>query len=98
MPSSCVAAKRHLVRLLRTLGVKYGVQVMVNRDSPPQDVNRAYRSVARKTHPDKPGGSTKDFQTLSAAHDAWAELQKAERPVGRPPEAQCGHDKKRSQV
>ena len=93
MPSPCDVAKRHFVRLLRTLGKTYEVQVMVNRDSPPQDVNRAYRSVARKAHPDKPGGSTKDFQALSAAHDAWADLQRAERAVGRPPKAHRGEGK-----
>ena len=88
MPSPCDEAKRRLVRLLRTLAKAYEVHVMVNRDSPPQDVARAYRSVARKTHPDKPGGSTKDFQALSAANDAWADIQRGERSVGRPPKAQ----------
>ena len=93
MPSPCDEAKRRLVRLLRTLAKAYEVHVMVNRDSPPQDVARAYRSVARKTHPDKPGGSTKDFQALSAANDAWADIQRAERSVGRPPKAQRGKTK-----
>ena len=89
MPSACDVAKRHLVHLLRTLGKKYGVSVMTSQDAVPQDVNRCYRSVARKAHPDKPGGCTRDFQELSNAHDAWTDLQKAERPVGTAPKAQC---------
>ena len=85
MPSACEVAKRDLVRLLRKLGKQYGVSVVTNlRESPPHDVNRCYRSVARKAHPDKPGGCKSDFQELSAAHDAWTDLHKAERPVGRP--------------
>ena len=87
MPNSTDSAKRQLVHLLRTLGKKYGVQVVVTRDSPPHDLTRAYRSLARKVHPDKPGGCTADFQRLSGAHDTWADLQKAGRPVGRPPQA-----------
>ena len=83
MPSACEVAKRNLVRLLRKLGKQYGVSVVTNlRESPPHDVNRCYRSVARKAHPDKPGGCKSDFQELSAAHDAWTDLHKAERPVG----------------
>ena len=85
-------AKRRLVRLLRELGQTYGVQVGVTRESPPEEVKRAFRSVARKAHPDKPGGCTKDFQALSARHDAWADLHRAERHAGRPPKAAaaCG--------
>ena len=85
MPSKLDVAKRQLVRLLRELGHTYEVQVVVTRESPPEEINRAFRSVARKAHPDKPGGCTKDFQALSAKHDAWADLHKTERPVGRPP-------------
>ena len=76
-------AKRRLVRLLRELGQTYGVQVGVTRESPPEEVKRAFRSVARKAHPDKPGGCTKDFQALSARHDAWADLHRAERATAR---------------
>ena len=85
MPSTVDVAKRQLVRLLRELGQTYGVQVGVTRESPPEEVKRAFRSVARKAHPDKPGGCTKDFQALSARHDAWADLHRAERHVGRRP-------------
>ena len=96
MPNSCESAKRHLVTLLRSLGMQYQVQVAVTRESPPCDIARAYRSVARKVHPDKPGGCTSDFQKLSAAHDTWNDLRKANRPVGRPPQKARPHQKARS--
>ena len=50
-----------------TFGKQYGVHVVANRDSPPHDSTRAYRSLARKVHPDKPGGCIADFQS-SALH------------------------------
>jgi hypothetical protein len=86
MPSSLDSAKRSLVSLLRELGQRYGVAVSVTRDSEPQELNRAFRVVARRVHPDKPSGNQADFQRLSALHDAWADLQKASRPRGRPPQ------------
>ena len=84
MPSSIDSAGRSLVSLLRELGQRCGVAVSVTRDSEPQEVSRAFRSVARRVHPDKPTGSKPYFQRLSATHDAWADLQKARRPPGRP--------------
>ena len=86
MPSSLESAKRSLVSLLRELGQRYGVAVTVTRDSNPPEVDRAFRMVARRAHPDKPSGNKEDFQRLSARHDAWADLQKARRPLGRPPQ------------
>ena len=93
MPSPRDVATRHLVHLLRKLGKKYGVPATVNRDSQPPDISRCYRSVARKAHPDKPGGSTADFQQLNVAHETWAKLQKEERPVGRPAKDRCVRSK-----
>ena len=84
-------AKRALVQILRAQGRAYGVDVAITRESPPGDVTRAYRAVARKVHPDKPGGRKEDFQKLSAAHDAWADLIKASGSVGRPPQPRGGH-------
>ena len=62
MPSAQEIAKRALVQLVRTQGSQYGVDVAVTRESPPGDVTRAFRALARKAHPDKPGGSKEDFQ------------------------------------
>ena len=86
MPSEMDVAKRNLVRVLTSLARKYGVHLALTRDSTPGEVQTAYRSVARKAHPDK-GGSNDDFQRLSAANDVWQELHKKRTPVGRPPKA-----------
>ena len=90
MPSAQEIAKRALVQLVRTQGSQYGVDVAVTRESPPGDVTRAYRALARKAHPDKPGGSKEDFQKLSASYNAWADLMKAAGAVGRPPQPRAG--------
>ena len=93
MPSRTDDAKRALVKLLRSLGEDFGCRVTVTRDSPGHDVHRALRAVARKVHPDKPGGSQEMFQRLSAAHDAWSDLDKTQRTAGRPPAArECPAD------
>ena len=86
MPSSLDSAKRSLVSLLRELGQRYGIVVSVTRGSIPPEVSRAFRTVARRVHPDKPSGNKEDFQRLSAMHDAWTDLQKVRRPPGRPPQ------------
>ena len=93
MPSPLETAKRALVALLRALGLAFHCQVTVTRDSSEQEVNRAFRKVARKVHPDKPGGNTEEFQKLSAAHDAWTELLRSRGSVGRPPKAPGGQAK-----
>lgn len=84
MPSALDEAKRSLVLLIRALAHSFGVRVSVTRDSSPEEITHAYRVVARKVHPDKPGGSQGDFQKLSAARDLWTDLQKTRGPVGRP--------------
>ena len=63
-------AKRALVTLLLALARTYNVAVDVTRDSVDADVQRAFRKVARKVHPDK-GGSAEESQRLNAARDAW---------------------------
>ena len=60
MPSPLDVSKRALVALLRSLGLAFGCPVTVTRDSSEQQVKGAFRSVARKVHPDKPGGSQED--------------------------------------
>ena len=90
MPSPLDECKRALVALLRDFGLKYGCAVNVSRGSSDQQVQQACRTVARKVHPDKPGGSTADFQRLSAAHDAWGDLLKSRGSVGRPRRADPG--------
>ena len=88
MPSERETRKRALVSLLRSLGQAYGCHVSISRESTDQEVRRAFRAVALKVHPDKPGGSNAEFQKLSAAHDAWADLVKSGAQAGRPPKTQ----------
>ena len=68
--SATLAAKRALVKLLRTLAVPYGVGLDITRDSSDADVTRAFKKVAAKAHPDK-GGKLQDSQQLHATRDAW---------------------------
>jgi len=35
-----------------------------------EEVARAYKTLARTTHPDKPGGSKEKFQTVKLAYDS----------------------------
>ena len=51
--------KKHLVKLNRKPTVII-IPVTVTRDSSEQQVKGAFRSVARKVHPDKPGGSQEE--------------------------------------
>lgn len=61
--------------LLLALAAAYNLIVQVNRESPDSDVQKAFRKVATKVHPDK-GGSTEDSQRLLAARAEWQRLVK----------------------
>ena len=74
-----------MVKLLKALAVKYGVQLEVTRDSCGKDVVKAWRKLSLKLHPDK-GGDAQDFAKLSAANDAWQDLLKSKGCPGRPRE------------
>ena len=83
MPSAVDLAKRELVKVLRELAEKYGVVLTLTRDSANKDVEKAFRKVARRVHPDK-GGLLADFQKLSATNDTWRGLLKNAGTPGRP--------------
>lgn len=85
MPSEVDLAKRELVKVLRALAAKYKVTLSLTRESSNKDVDKAFRRVSLKVHPDK-GGSLADFQKLSATNDAWKDLHKSARAPGRPPQ------------
>ena len=53
MPSAVDLAKRELVKVLRELAEKYGVVLTLTRDSANKDVEKAFRKVSRRAHPDK---------------------------------------------
>ena len=81
--SAVQAAKRALVVVLRSLAAVYSIMLEVNRDSPDDEVKKAFKRVAAKAHPDK-GGATEDSQRLNAVRDAWLHAQKNTRQTGRP--------------
>ena len=83
MPSETDTAKRALGKRLRELAARYDVALTLTRDSSNKDVEKAFRKVSFKVHPDK-GGVLLDFQRMSAANDAWQNLLKNTGPAGRP--------------
>ncbi len=77
MASELDKAKRALVSLLKVLALAYKCLLQLTRESSDKDVASAYRTVSRKTHPDK-GGKAADQKRLNGAHDNWRrEVQKA---------------------
>ena len=83
MPSPVESAKRELVKLLKAVAGHHGLTLELTRDSADNDVEKAFRRVALKAHPDK-GGDLAEFQALSAANDVWQEMRKSKKSVGRP--------------
>ena len=71
MPSSKLGvATRAFVAVLLALGRTYNLVFSVNRDSPEDQLLKAYRKALLKAHPDK-GGRKEDLQKLQAAKEAW---------------------------
>ena len=66
--SLALLAKRALVSLLLALARQYNVSAMVKRDSSDQDVEKAFRRVVKKVHPDK-GGEVAHAQRLQDARE-----------------------------
>ena len=83
MVSALDKAKRALVAIIRSLALAYDICVTVTRESTDAEVSKAYRKLSLKVHPDR-GGSVQDQARLNAAHDAWQDLAKVRRPVGKP--------------
>ena len=81
--SSLDKAKRALMAIIRSLALAYEIWVTVTRESKDAEVSKAYRKLSLKVHPDR-GGNVRDQARLNAAHDAWQDLAKARRPVGKP--------------
>jgi len=56
MPASLIqAAKRALVTLLVSFAQHYAVNLTINRDSSDADIQKAFKKVSLKAHPDKGG-------------------------------------------
>ena len=78
--SKALAAKRSPVKLILSLAAAYLVKVEINRDSEPAAVEKAYKRIILKAHPDK-GGKEGDFVKLHRAKEDWSKAQ-AEAHVG----------------
>jgi hypothetical protein len=70
MASAVDAAKRELVKLLRSLALVYNLVSSLTRDAPDADVVKFFNQACRKTHPDK-GGKLEHQKALNAARDKW---------------------------
>ena len=64
--SPALEARRALVKLLLTLAAVYHAVLDLRRDSCDNDVNKAFKKLIVKVHPDK-GGSAEDTKRLNAA-------------------------------
>ena len=62
--SPAMQARRALVKLLLVIASVYTVVVNLRRDSPDADVERAFKKVFLKAHPDK-GGSEEHAKQLN---------------------------------
>ena len=83
MASARDLAKRALVALIKFLAGIYSLTVDVKRESPDEEVRKAYRTLSRKVHPDK-GGQKGEQEKLNAAYEEWCATLKGAAPAGRP--------------
>ena len=79
--SAAQRAQRAFVSVLVSLAQAYGIALQVTRDSMAAEVLKAYRQVAKRTHPDK-GGRKRDFQRLQASKEAWDATMQARPAAG----------------
>ena len=70
MVSAVDVAKRALVTLLLRVAALYSLTLGVKRDSPDSEVKRAFRSLSKRTHPDR-GGDKASQQDLNNAYTTW---------------------------
>ena len=83
--SLVAAATRAFVKVLLSLARFYELSLQANRDTPPEQLLKAYRRVLLKAHPDK-GGAKEHVQELQAAKEKWENARKGKAPTGgRPP-------------
>ena len=83
MASARDLAKRALITLIKFLAGVYSITVVAKRDSPDEEVRKAYRTLSRRVHPDK-GGQKGEQEQLNAAYEKWCGTLKGTTPAGRP--------------
>ena len=76
MVSAGVMAKRALVSLLHRLALLCAVTLEVKRDSPDAEVKCAFRSVCKKSYPDR-GCDKAHQQRLNSVRAVWENAQRA---------------------
>ena len=81
--SNYLLAKRAFISILLSLARAYHLIVDVNRDSSDTQVQKAYRRVLLKVHPDK-GGRKADAQRLQEAREKWEAARAQPGQAGRP--------------
>ena len=84
MPLSLLeSARRAFLSLLLRLGRSHAVPLQISRESPDQELLKAYRRISKKVRPDR-GGSLAQSQSLNASKYAWEEARKKSKCPGRP--------------
>ena len=81
--------KRALVCIILELARIYGLAVALGRDDADDAVNKAFRRVLLKAHPDK-GGDANHMQRLNAAREQWLQAKQNQGRRGRPSQARSG--------
>ena len=76
--------KRALATLLLHFARAFTVTIAISRDSPDSDVQKAFRKVMLKAHPDKAGGCADAAKKLNAACSSWQDSKKIPGKAGRP--------------
>ena len=74
-------AKRAFLTILLEVARLYGLQPNINRESGDGDLEKTWKKVILRAHPDK-GGDKGMFQKLSAARGKWHDVGSSS---GRPP-------------
>ena len=82
MVSRVDLAIRALVKVLLALSRTYDIALTVTRDTPEDEILKAYRKVAKRVHPDK-GGKAAHFRQLQTAKEEWDDVRKKAEPAGR---------------
>ena len=74
--------KRARVKLLLAIARQFAIVLSITRDSPDDQVKKAYRKVMLRVHPDKPGGCPERSKELNALWGSWQEAQRAPGGIG----------------